>query len=388
MEDVPAAARDEFRADLVLVHQTCRSAVGSQRARSQDNTWEIWCGFCEELQVDPLLEGVQDPIQFLEVFAQRYRDGRLAKRGNPVYARSVEDAIRAIGQTMASMGAKDQRLEAPRRQHYRLAQLFRGWKRVDPSTKRVKPAPLTLVHDVHKHSHDPASRAVADMCYVGFFFLCRPGEHTASGTTDSLCDPFRLRDIELHLGNQVLRATNAPLASVIAAGSTTLEYSDQKNGTQSEGVTHGLSSDPVACPVKTIIRRVLHLRHNNAPPDTPLHTYYKDGIPAHTRATDLTIALRASATRLFSTLGINPADISARSLRSGGATALLCAGVDSDITKLIGRWRSDEMLKYLHVRAVSLMRDYASKMFHQGNFTFAPGQDLPNEAPVPAPVPL
>ena len=35
---------------------------------------------------------------------------------------------------------------------------------------------------------------------------------------------------------------------------------------------------------------------------------------------------------------------SARSLRAGGATALLCAGVDPIITQLVGRWKSDGRL--------------------------------------------
>lgn len=35
--------------------------------------------------------------------------------------------------------------------------------------------------------------------------------------------------------------------------------------------------------------------------------------------------------------------------------ALLCAGVDSDRLQLIGRWRSDEMFRYLNVQAQLIM---------------------------------
>ena len=49
--------------------------------------------------------------------------------------------------------------------------------------------------------------------------------------------------------------------------------------------------------------------------------------------------------------GIPAASISCRSLRPGGATALLCAGVDDETIKLIGRWQSDAMLRYLRVDA-------------------------------------
>jgi len=47
--------------------------------------------------------------------------------------------------------------------------------------------------------------------------------------------------------------------------------------------------------------------------------------------------------------GITPHEISVRSLRASGAMSLLCAKVDTDMIRLMGRWRSDEMLRYLHV---------------------------------------
>ena len=74
-----------------------------------------------ELNVDPLLAKVTDPISYFQVFGQRYRDGRLAKDGKPVAARTVEDAMRQIGQTMASLGAKDHQLIGPRQIEFRLS---------------------------------------------------------------------------------------------------------------------------------------------------------------------------------------------------------------------------------------------------------------------------
>jgi hypothetical protein len=87
-----------------------------------------------------------------------------------------------------------------------------------------------------------------------------------------------------------------------------------------------------------------------------------------------------AATACHSTYGINPADISARSLRAGGAMALLCAGVDTDVIRLVGRWRSDEMLRYLHLQAYPLMHAFASKMLSHGSYTLLPGQTIPAAA--------
>ena len=52
--------------------------------------------------------------------------------------------------------------------------------------------------------------------------------------------------------------------------------------------------------------------------------------------------------------------------------ALLCAHVDSDTIKLLGRWRSDEMLRYLHVQAQPVMKDFAAKMLQSGVYSLIP----------------
>jgi hypothetical protein len=74
--------------------------------------------------------------------------------------------------------------------------------------------------------------------------------------------------------------------------------------------------------------------------------------------------------------GLQPDDISIRSLRASGAMALLCARVDTDTICLLGRWRSDEMLRYLHVQSYPIVAPLASRMLQQGNFTLIPNQQF------------
>jgi hypothetical protein len=57
--------------------------------------------------------------------------------------------------------------------------------------------------------------------------------------------------------------------------------------------------------------------------------------------------------------------------------ALLCAHVDTDVIRLLGRWRSDEMLRYLHVQAEPVMRDFSRLMLAGGAFNLLPNQDVP-----------
>jgi hypothetical protein len=57
--------------------------------------------------------------------------------------------------------------------------------------------------------------------------------------------------------------------------------------------------------------------------------------------------------------------------------ALLCAHVDTDLIRLIGRWPSNEMLRYLHVQAEPVMRVFSARMLTHGSFVLHPGQDVP-----------
>jgi hypothetical protein len=57
--------------------------------------------------------------------------------------------------------------------------------------------------------------------------------------------------------------------------------------------------------------------------------------------------------------------------------ALLCAQVDTDVIRLIGRWRSDEMLCFLHVQAEPVMRHIAPRMLSHDSFVLHPGHEVP-----------
>ena len=60
--------------------------------------------------------------------------------------------------------------------------------------------------------------------------------------------------------------------------------------------------------------------------------------------------------------------------------ALLCAGIDANIIKLVGRWRSDAMFRYLHAQALPIVKQLAKTMMKHGNFALAPGAHEPEKA--------
>jgi hypothetical protein len=58
--------------------------------------------------------------------------------------------------------------------------------------------------------------------------------------------------------------------------------------------------------------------------------------------------------------------------------ALLHGGVDTDIIRLIGHWRSDEMLHFLHqVQVEPAMRRHSTLMCSGGDYTLHPSREVP-----------
>lgn len=135
--------------------------------------WEQWDTFCLELATDPFLQAFQNKIPLLQVFAQRVRTGSLARDGNPLRARSVEDYVRHVAQTFLAVGSKDPRLNSANDIDFTLRRMFKAWKKEDPPPKRVKPVPVQVIRRIAfiaQHSNCEHQKAIADMIILAFFF--------------------------------------------------------------------------------------------------------------------------------------------------------------------------------------------------------------------------
>jgi hypothetical protein len=163
-----------------------------------------------------------------------------------------------------------------------------------------------------------------------------------------------------------------------AATFVSFTFTKQKNGTKGEVITHGLSTDPLACPVKATVRRVLHLRQNKSTPTTRLASYFHKGKRIPIKETDVTTSLRLATIATAHQKGLKHSDISARSLRAGGAMALICCRIDHNTIRMLGEWNSDAMIRYLHLQAKPLMRQFAVTMFNHGTYSFLPTDTVPS----------
>jgi hypothetical protein len=329
----------------------------------------LWEKFTLESNLDPFLCTCSDPVPIIQVFAQRYRDGRIATKGNPVWSGTVEDAVRAVGQAFTHLGDPDIRKDLFGEIDFRISRLFTCYKKEDSPPSRLKPVPIIIVMFILSHDNADTTipedrRAIADLICIAFYFLLWPGEYTGTTSDDA---PFRLKDVEFHVNDLALDTLQAPLSQLAAATTVSLTFTTQKNGNKGEVLTHGLSTDPWSCPVRATAHRVVHLRAHTASLSTPLASYFCATRRIAIKAKDVTESLRYAAVATAHQTGLHYSDISAKSLRAGGAMALLCGKIDHNTIRMLGRWHSDAMMRYLHLQAKPLMREFAPTMFNHGS---------------------
>jgi hypothetical protein len=377
LETCPLDFRDVIAADIRTIIQDVSLGVSTQRASATDTTWTTWEAFCADLNIDPTLQTTPDPVLPLQLFALRYRRGEISPSKSKVRGKTVGDALRAVGQTLANMGYSDPRLLPSGKLQFRLSRQLAYYSKQDPPPSRVKPIPSGILqHTVTllRLGNHARAHTMADMLTLGFYFLLRPGEYALTSNPDS--SPFTIQDVHLLVGQTRIPHLSCPTEALDRATFVCLEFTTQKNGIRGELIGLGRSGNSAFCPVQAIINRIRHLRTFNARPSTPLYAFFYHAWFAISTA-NLTAELRNSVATLGAAMGLSPDDISIRSLRSSGAMALLCANVDTDRIRLLGRWRSDEMLRYLHVQAYPVVATLAPAMLRHGNFSLLQNQQLP-----------
>ena len=359
MASLDAPLANELRTDFLAIPQEIAAGVIPGQSRQSARHWEVWCTYCESIGTHPSLATVRDPIPYLQIFARRYRDGRLSPSGRPVRSRTVEDALRSVGQAFSALGASDPRESAPNKIDFRLQRQLRGYKRNDPAPARVRPIPWPALREAQRIALSSAGTekecTLVDLMWIAYFFLLRPGEYLYTTGEHA----FRLQDIVLRIGSVDHNATNVNLEQASESNFIGLTFTEQKNGVKGEIIGLTPSGDPWACAVKAIVRRVVHLRRHHAHPDTKLYTYFdQHKRPHHLGSSHLTEFLRLAC--LMCSLPTHT--VSARALRTTGATALLQGRVPISLIQLVGRWRSDEVFRYLHTQSEQLMRPLAPTM--------------------------
>ena len=401
MEALAPTRADRFTSDLRSALQTASTHKTTKTQDERTRIFEHWRQYCSSLRVSPSLRELDEHetrLCFLLVFAQRYR--RQGRRGQPVKAGAVEQALLAVGEGITHMGEPDPRRDPdnPSRHHPVLSAFLHKLRDDDDPAHRAYPVTLDILRalptalDTGHPSDGPLNTAVIDLCIVAFFWLMRPSEYLGYSPRNDdqsrrqRSEAFRLCDISFTINRREYLATTAPLNEVNpgAIQYASLVFTDQKNAVRGECIGHWATQDPTYCPCKALARLAACLLRHGAAATTPICTYYDPHArPCSVLSTHITNSIRHAANSVRHLTGIDPFLLSARSLRPGGATALLCANVDPTTIQLIGRWKSDAMIRYLRVNARTVQNRYAQQMLNHGAFTFVTTSD-----PVADPLPI
>jgi hypothetical protein len=170
-----------------------------------------------------------------------------------------------------------------------------------------------------------------------------------------------MQDVGLCIKGCKLDLFTAATVEVKSATSTSYTFTAQKNGNWNVKLVQGLSGDPWC----------------KASLTTPVSSFYRDNRRTLVKAKDVTEVMCHTMRINIHRTGIEPLEISARSLRAGGAMALLHGKVDLSNIWMMGRWHCDAMMRYLDVQAQPILGNYAARMFNEGTYSFFPDETVP-----------
>ena len=105
----------------------------------------------------------------------------------------------------------------------------------------------------------PRGREIADLAWIDFLFLLRPGEYCAGGI-DTLSTPFNLCNTQFFVGTQPTQSTTASIYTCAATTFVSLIFTTQKNGVKGESIERRATGHPRAYAVEEIWRGVAHLQ--------------------------------------------------------------------------------------------------------------------------------
>lgn len=334
-------------------------ALSDNRATAAASAWRLWEEFCDASGLRPGLGNINDKVPWLLIFGELLYDGTLAPKGKPISARHAEDYLRHVGQAFSSVGALDPRKDVRGCMDFRINRTIRAWKKGRPPSKRKKPCPREVLDALTNHAlnqDEPDYHAISDLVWIAVFYLLRPSEYLSTGTTTGA--PFTLADVIFRIGGRDYSATTVNLADLARAEAVGLIFTEQKNGITGETIWLTRAPSHYRCPVGCLIRRVTHLRQHGCTGTTPIFVYFDSTGKRH-RVTALSMT---TSLRFFAQACHLEVDVTVGALRCTGASALLNAGVPKELIQLVGRWRSDEVFRYLHTQSTTLMEPFATAM--------------------------
>ena len=104
----------------------------------------------------------------------------------------------------------------------------------------------------------------------------------------------------------------------------------------------------------------------------PVSIVKKDNQWHQIRGDKIMAVIRAVFCAADPSIGLSEADISVCSTCAGGAMELLVEQVYPDTIRLVGRWRIETMIHYLHTTANIFTEGLATKIFQHSTYELIP----------------
>jgi hypothetical protein len=308
-----------------------RAALARTSHASYRRAWEQWSTWCEFMSYSPwLLERDLDhnTVQIGAFVVYLWRFGMNQRALGNTHS-TIRGKISAINWFHRNQLGYEPLLNA------RHELLLRGIRRMsDPVTKQQ---PLTARMLLHMHRNVDLTTARGQLQWGGlllaYFFLLRRSEY--------LHIDGKRHDYILLLGQITFLTTDARPTSPWKAMVVGITLTGAKNNQfgRNEQRFHHKSGHPILCPVKAARWIVKGAAAFGTGPEHPaLATSSTRGISSR----EISQLVKNSAIAD----GKDPARYSTHSIRVGGATALLNAGADRLVIKLLGRWLSNTFEEY------------------------------------------
>jgi hypothetical protein len=220
----------------------------------------------------------------------------------------------------------------------RLKRVLKGLKKLRGSVNIKEPLSPGLLTNLVKAARGRGfeATAISTAIQVAFFFLLRVSEFAGQDLTHMSKFILRKCDVRFKLKGRVVSYMDGPDEAELFI-----------KGSKTDSVMQGcyrshFVSGAYLCPVKALVKWFYTIEGLVQPQD-PLFSIptQVDRITGVAKTKVLSRSQVAKAIKAFaSSDGLSSAEVSTHSCRSGGATALLRAGVDPAVIQVVGRWAS------------------------------------------------
>ena len=242
-----------------------------------------------------------------------------------------------------------------------LQRQIRGYRNLDPPPNSQVCLPLSAFQAIYNDDSTPLQKALGELTGGALFFACRSCEYSKVNNSESRKTKIlRLRNIQFYSDFKEIKNKN----SFHQADIVRITFESQKTEVKNQPIIqHRTSSE--FCPVKiwaALKTRILSYPRTTENSKVNLFLNNKNKLVEITSE-----EIRKNLRRYI--LSIDPfqrlynlAKVGTHSIRSSTAMILHCAGVDTYIIKLIGRWASEAFMKYIRHQLVAFSRDISTLM--------------------------